>query len=191
MKKSIIYGMLIVLMASCSTQHIYAPGGQSKNIKTVSTGSSSAAATSVLNEQTQSRVPIKKTGGFENVNTVNMQPNATAFRMSGDYYDNVAITLGPDGNLLYFPAPTDITADSAPLDLGNGWWLNRQGISPNSQFTKYTFAEYSSLADVPSPQQLKNAIIPGAKVTEFVELPMKFNEASQNLDAVREYLKGY
>ena len=116
-------------------------------------------------------------------------PNATAFRMSGDYANNVAVTVGSDGELTYFPAPTDITAYSEPISLGNGWWLNQQGLGPNSVFTKYTFAEYAALPEVPSPQQLKNAIIPGAKVTEFIQLPMKIGDAVKNIDEVKEYLK--
>lgn len=116
-------------------------------------------------------------------------PAATAFRMSGDYSDNVAITLNQEGQLLYFPAPTDITADSRPIDLGNGWWLNCQGLGPNSVFTKYTFAQYSELPNVPSPNQLKLDVIPGAKVTGFIELPMKKDYAVTHLDEVREYIK--
>lgn len=101
------------------------------------------------------------------VKTVSALPKETAFKMSGDYQNNVAITLTPDGTITYFPAPTDITEQSRPVSLGDGWWLNRQGISPNSVFTRYTFEEYSKLKQVPTLQQLKDAIIPGARVTEM------------------------
>lgn len=132
-------------------------------------------------------LPLPATGpGSVRVNVV---PNATAFRMSGDYGNNVAVTLTPGGELQYFPAPSDITAYSEPISLGDGWWLNCQGLGPNSVFTKYTFAEYASLPQVPTPTQLKQAIIPGAKVTQFIELPMKLNDAVENLDAVKSYLK--
>lgn len=118
----------------------------------------------------------------------NVMAHATAFRMSGDYQNNVAITLSPSGEILYYPAPTDITADSEPVELVNGWWLNCQGIGPNSVFTKYTFAQYSALPEVPSPQQLKLEVIPGAKVTDFIELPMTLNEAVENIGEVKAYL---
>lgn len=120
----------------------------------------------------------------------NYLPDATAFRMSGDYSNNVAITISPDGILIYFPDPQDITADSEPISLGEGWWLNNQGLGPNSVFTKYTFAEYAALPQVPSIEELKKSILPGAKVTDFIELPMKIGEASNNLQAVKDYLKG-
>lgn len=123
------------------------------------------------------------------LNRVGMLPNATAFRMNGDYADNVAVTLDANGNLLYFPSPTDITENSIPLNLGNGWWLNRQGIGANSVFTKYTFKEYMELPSTPSIQELKASIIPNARVIEMIELPFKIGEASNNIEAVKEYLQ--
>lgn len=118
-----------------------------------------------------------------------MMPKAIAFKMSGDYADNVAITIGGDGQLLYYPAPSDISEYSKPIDLGDGWWLNRQGIGRNSVFTRYTFEEYSSLAKVPTQQELKEAVIPGAKVTAITELPFTIGEAANHLTEVKEYLK--
>lgn len=99
-----------------------------------------------------------------------MMPKATVFRMSGDYADHVAVTLNPNGSLAYFPAPTDLTANSKPYDLGDGWYLNRQGLGTNSVFTKWTFEEYRSLPSVPSQQEILNAIIPGAKVIAMSKL---------------------
>ena len=115
-------------------------------------------------------------------------PNATIFRMNGNYAKNVAITLNGEGQLVYFPAPSDITADSAPVDLGDGWWLNCQGFGANSVFTKYTFAEDSELVTTPTPEQLKMEIIPGSKVTEFREVPVSVTEALQNPEIVKQYL---
>lgn len=134
---------------------------------------------------------MKKLPEMTGERQVNALPYATAFRMSGNYADNVAVTLSSDGKLLYFPAPSDITADSEPVALGDGWWLNNQGLGPNSVFTKYTFAEYAALPQVPSPEELKSAIIPGAKVTGFIELPMKIGDANNNLEVAKEYVKGF
>ena len=119
----------------------------------------------------------------------NFLPNATAFKMSGNYSKNVGITLNPDGSVLYFPAPSDITADSEPIDLGDGWWLNCQGLGLNSVFTKYTFSEYAAMSEAPSPHQLLLEVIPGAKVTQMIELPMTLSEAQQNIEAAKESIK--
>lgn len=114
---------------------------------------------------------------------------ATAFKMSGDYANNVAVTLNADGTFAYYPAPSDITENSRPVDLGNGWWLNRQGITSNSQFTKYTFEEYSKLKSAPTQDELRDAIIPGARVVEFEQLPFAASEAMDNLNAIKKLLK--
>ncbi len=119
---------------------------------------------------------------------VSLLPKATAFRMSGDYANNVAITLDSQGNLTYFPAPSDISPASAPVALAEGWWLNRQGIGINSVFTKYTFDEYAALPTVPTVAELKAAIIPGARVTEVVQLPFTIGEAADNIPAINEFI---
>ena len=115
-------------------------------------------------------------------------PNATVFKMNGDYQNNVAIMLNRDGTLAYYPDPVDITSVSAPVPLGNGWYLNRQGIGPEAKFIGYTFEEYKALKKAPSQQQLIEAIIPGATVTEFKELPVSTSEAMANPQICLQYL---
>lgn len=115
-------------------------------------------------------------------------PKATVFKMNGPYENNVAVTLNPDGSLAYYPAPTDIMENSAPYSLGDGWWLNRQGIGPNSVFTKWTFADYCKLKRVPGREEILDAIIPGSGVTEFRELPLPYSEARSNPSLCKKYL---
>lgn len=173
MKKTILIVALISLLASCAPK---------SSVYTKKEGGYSMSTTSTTQKQ---GVALPATGS----KPIGIIPNATAFRMSGDYSNNVAVTLSPNGELLYFPAPSDITAYSEPIELGEGWWLNCQGLGPNSVFTKYTFAEYASMAETPTPEQIKMAILPGARVTGFMELPMKLNDAIQNIDRVKSYLK--
>lgn len=116
------------------------------------------------------------------VDVADSRPNlvrlkATVFKMNADYADKVAVTLGQNGELSYFPAPSDINVDSAPVEIGDGWWLNRQGISANSVFTKYTFEEYHNLKSVPTPAEIKAMIIPGSGVTDFRQLVLPASEA--------------
>lgn len=112
--------------------------------------------------------------------------DATVFKMSGDYANNVAVTLNADGTLSYYPDPTDISSASKPVSLGNGWWLNRQGIGARSRFLKYTFEEYAALPSVPSQEELIKAIIPGAEVIEFKSVPVPASEAMSRLDEVKK-----
>lgn len=116
--------------------------------------------------------------GFVN-SPARFMPRAVAYRTSGDYRDNVPVTLMPDGKSLQsFPAPTDVTPlRSAPIELCDGFLLDRRGISKNSVFTRYTYAEYAALKKVPSTSALLDAVIPGAVVTEIVEFPFTTDEA--------------
>ena len=116
-------------------------------------------------------------------------PKAPAFRMSGDYADRVAVTLNADGSLAYYPAPSDITAQSAPLEIGDGWWLNRQGMGANSVFTKWTFAEDGKLPKAPSPEEIKASLLPGARVTDFEQLPVSPSDAAADPASCLQYIK--
>lgn len=178
MKKSVFILLPAMLsMMACSQRHTY----------TVSHGDSSVVAGYGNNsgKQTVVEKPIPRT---KLVNSESMIPKATAFKMNGNYADNVAVTLDAAGNLVYFPAPGDITANSAPLDLGEGWWLNRQGLGQNSVFTTYTFADYAALPQAPSPEQIKAAIIPGSEVVEMVVLPFTVSEAPAKIDEIKVFL---
>lgn len=110
-------------------------------------------------------------------------PKAVAYRMSGDYADNVPVTLAADGAIITYPAPTDLTDRSAPLPLADGWWLDRRGISANSVFTRYTYSEYRALPAAPTPAELKASVIPGARVTVTLQLPMTVAEATADTAA--------
>ncbi|WP_289858585.1 hypothetical protein [uncultured Muribaculum sp.] len=96
-------------------------------------------------------------------------PKAVIYKTNGNFSNNVPITLSADSKkLISFPAPSDITEQTAPIKLSQGYWLDRRGISPNTAFTKFT---YRQLKSTPSANELKKAIIPGAIVTEIVQLP--------------------
>lgn len=181
MKKFVFASLIILIISACS-----------KKINNMQERGIVVEDSSLVTGYTSKPVPKKISkrsflnGGF---NPSLAYPNATIFRMNGDYANNVAVTLSPEGELLYFPSPTDITADSKPVELTDGWWLNSQGIGPNSVFTRYTFKEYASLPETPSTDQIKLMIIPGARVIDFMELPMKISEAQNNINSVNEYIK--
>lgn len=116
-------------------------------------------------------------------------PKAKVYRMNGDYADRVPITLGPDGTILSYPATTDITPSQAPIQLADGWWLDRRGITPQSVFTRYTYSEYASLPATPTSQELKDAIIPGAWPYDVTTLPMTTSEAVADTAAVNAWIR--
>lgn len=119
---------------------------------------------------------------------VNQLPRALAYRMSGNYASNVPVQLDADGNIVSYPAPADVRGQE-PVRLAAGWWLDRRGVSDRSVFTTYTYADYQKLTSAPSLAELKAAIIPGARVTRTVALPMSPSEALADTAAVNAFLQ--
>lgn len=182
MKQSILLIAILLIAGACSNKTTYTPE------KSVAMG---FPRTNEDKAGKPTTLPAKPPVKIMTVKQAKAMAKATAFKMNGEYSKNIGVTLDPEGNLSYFPDPKDITADSEPLDLGNGWWLNRQGLGPNSVFTNYTFPEFASLPEVPTPEQFKNEIIPGSHVLQFVELPYNIGEAPSHIDEIKQYLKDF
>lgn len=170
-----------LILASGSTMLFCGCRSQSASSSSVSQSSGSPA-------QSEGAVTLP-------VNDLSSKPaavvlKATAFKMNGNYADKVAVTLDAQGKLVYYPSPTDLTPNSAPVEIGDGWWLNRQGISPNSVFTRWSFKEYAAMEKAPTPAEIKEAIIPGSGVSEFRQLPITASQAIREAPAsLLKYLK--
>lgn len=129
------------------------------------------------------------TPGVVPANNSEALPKAVIYRMNGDYAQYVPITLSRSGKqVISYPAPTDLNANSTPLDLGDGWWLDRRGgIGPNTAFLDYTYDQYRSLKEAPSPSTLLKHVKSEAKVTEFKALPITLGEALADPAALQQY----
>ena len=113
-------------------------------------------------------------GNYRNSPGPAVMPNARIYRTSTDVDALVPVNVNPaTGQLVSYPAPTDITGASMPVVLKDGWLLDRRGIGPDTRFINYTYSQYHDLTEAPSPAQLLESIVPDARVTEIVELPYK------------------
>ena len=120
------------------------------------------------------------------VRTLNAtMPKALVYKTNVPCVDNVAISLNSDGTgVQSFPAPSDVTAASAPLQLPDGWLLDRRGIGPNTAFIRLTYAEYAALPSAPSTAELMRMVLPGVHVTEAHRLDMTPQQAAADTTAV-------
>lgn len=103
-------------------------------------------------------------------------PRAVIYKMNGDYADNVTVQVDAQGRITSYPAPQDVK-DMQPVELADGWYLTRRGVSDRTAFTRYTYAEYAALPSAPTLPQLQAAIIRDAKIAELRTLPMTQSEA--------------
>lgn len=119
-----------------------------------------------------------------------VMPRAVVYRMSGDCAELVPVTLSEDGTRVQsYPAPSDLRENSTPVSLGEGWWLDRRGVTANSVFTDYTYSEYRSLRQAPSAEELMSHIDSGCTITRMVVLPVTASEAAANPTVAKDYIR--
>lgn len=118
-------------------------------------------------------------------------PFAYIYKTNGDFNDNVtAVYDFSDNRFITYPAPTDVSVDSEPLQLADGWLLDRRGgIGMSTVFLKWTYAEYSDLRSVPTLEELRDAIIEDARVVDVVKLNMTTFAAQKDTAAVNRYIR--
>lgn len=119
-----------------------------------------------------------------------MIPKAVVYRTNGPFSDNVPIVMSASRKeIVSFPAPSDIHSDVAPVELAEGYLLDRHGIGINSVFTRYTYDEYSELPAAPSLNRLRQMVIPGAIVTDLVRLPFPLATALADTARVNRLIR--
>lgn len=118
------------------------------------------------------------------------RPRALVYKTNVPCPDKVAISLNSSRTaVLSYPAPSDVSAASAPLPLADGWWLDRRGLGPNPAFIDMTYGQYAALPTAPSPAELMKMILPDVRVTEARRLDMTPQEAAADTAAVNALLK--
>lgn len=119
-------------------------------------------------------------------------PFAVIYRTNGNYDNHVIAQYDrATDTFISFPAPTDVAETSAPLQLVDGWLLDRRGgVSlTNTVFLRWTYAEYHRLEHVPTLNELRDAILPDAKVTAVQRLDMTTYEAQRDTAAVNALIR--
>lgn len=117
-------------------------------------------------------------------------PCAVVYKMNGDYADCVPVTVSPDGNtIVSYPAPSDLTSESTPLPVADGYLLDRRGVNVNTRFLRLTYNQYRALPQAPSLDQIKADIIPDARVIDLHRLPISLNQALMDIPRVNQLIK--
>ncbi len=116
-------------------------------------------------------------------------PQAVVYKMNGDYADCVPVTVSADGStIVSYPAPTDLTSESTPLRVADGYLLDRRGVNANTRFLRLTYDQYRALPQAPSLEQIKADIIPDARVVDLHRLPITLNEALSDIPKVNQLI---
>lgn len=135
-----------------------------------------------------------ETAGVENTTSISSgrntaMPKAIVYKVQPEYLDKVPVRLDAGKiRLLSFPAPTDITPSTAPIELIDGFYLDRQGIDINTMFLSVTRDEYAAMASTPSAADIMEMVLPMSFVSEIVVLPITTAEAINNPDVVKRLI---
>lgn len=120
-----------------------------------------------------------------------VMPKAIVYRMEGNASAaNVPVQVSGSGSLTSFPAPIDVKGQE-PIQLADGYLLDRRGISAASRFTRWTYAEYAALPATPTPDEILSSIIPGARATDIHVLPLTLSEAMADTAAVNKMIQNF
>lgn len=149
------------------------------------------AASSCASKKAQETPPVVAAPQGPAINgSVAALPRAAVYTMTGNYSRNIPVQLDRDGNIISFPAPSDVEGQQ-PIALANGWWLDCRGVSANSVFTTYTYDEYAKLGSTPALAQIKASIIPGARVKEIRVLSMTPEQAKADTAAINAIIRAF
>lgn len=119
-----------------------------------------------------------------------MIPKARIYKTNGDYALNVPITLNESRDVIIsFPAPSDITPESTPVALDNGFMLDRRGINANTAFLSISYSDYARLKSAPSIEELRKLIIPEARVTALYILPFDLQTAMNDMPQINNWIE--
>lgn len=118
-------------------------------------------------------------------------PKAKVYKTNRPVVNHVAVRVSPSGNdLVYYPAPSDIHETSQPLELADGWLLDRQGgIGEDTRFLRYTHAEYAALPKTPTTVEILSAVMDDVKVTAVRTLDITHQEALSDTAKVNSLLR--
>ena len=93
------------------------------------------------------------------------------YKTRGDYRNLVPITLSADKKYVVArPAPSDLRRGDGfctPVELADGYLLDRRGIGPTTAFVEYTYEQYFAIKGIPSQSDLLQRIVDADPFTEL------------------------
>ena len=133
-------------------------------------GSRNAAqADNAKEEPVDQREEQTASNGTEADNVAHGTP-IIVYRTKQDHSEHVPVIMNDDRSaIVSYPHPSDLKGDVRPVDLGNGYLLDRRGIGPNVAYLDMTYAQYAALSTAPSLAELQAHIIDRDPLSELYD----------------------
>jgi len=91
------------------------------------------------------------------------QKPTIVYKTKADYRDKVPVLLSEDGKkIVSYPAPSDLFIGkelAKPIELYEGYLLDRRGIGPRVAFLDISYLAYARLPTTPSPEDLMGMLL--------------------------------
>jgi len=104
-------------------------------------------------------------------------PPAIVYKTKKDYYKHVPVTLSEDkSKIIAFPAQSDLKVNGKytyPTRLSSGYLLDNRGVGKNTAFLRFTYDDYYTMDNIPTPERLMNYIIDDDPFTELYDCGRK------------------
>jgi hypothetical protein len=116
------------------------------------------------------------------------------YKTKQDYSNLVPVTLNPQGTkIISYPGPNDLTFEgepALPVELHDGFLLDRRGINQYSVFTSYTYEEYARLSAPPTTEALFKSIVDPDPFTAIYRCEYIHNDENLVKELNRRIRKG-
>lgn len=123
-----------------------------------------------------------------------VRPHLIIYKTHTDFSQYVPITLdGSQRHVVSYPAPGDVYYKgrlALPTPIGEGYFIDYRGVTPNSVFTNFTYEEYAQLNEV-SPSMLLQNIKEHSPFEVIYDCGVQENDVqAQGERCLREAFKG-
>lgn len=127
----------------------------------------------------------------ETPHSIEAIPRAVIYRTNINVNDNVPVRVTAEGTkILSYPAPSDVGQFSTPVELAEGWLLDRRGgVGSDTRFLTYTYSDYSCLKEPPSVSVLIDHIIKEARVTATYQLDVSLQQALADTASINDLIR--
>ena len=104
-------------------------------------------------------------------------PHVVVYKAKSKYRNLGPVQLSADKKTITsYPAPADVTTGSGyplPVALHKGYYLDKRGVNLSTAFISLTYAQYSKLKEVATPEELYKMIVDKAPITELCDCGIK------------------
>lgn len=126
--------------------------------------------------------------------TTEAGPPVIVYKTKENYNELVPVILSADKKeVISYPAPGDLyyQGDLAyPLELGDGYLLDRRGINEYVAFIEMTYTEYAELDKAPTPEELFKIILDDDPLLEMYHCGSRYDYDNLEDEMIRKSEEG-